>query len=285
VFPSGIGEASGAWRVPEERRFLARFRAAIPDRTVIDDIFPYLVTSNALVEDRFFTGVWRLVNRTLHRRPNSPVGFLVNIRNVFQVMVSVDHRYGPFYNLAKAEMIAEALADHGYPSRSGQRVILIGYSGGGQVSVGEALYLKRIVQAPATVVSIGGSISSDAGLLAADHVYHLHGEHDSIEELCRYVFAGRWTIARQSCWNRALAQGTISLLAQGSVGHNGASDYFGEEPLADGTPSVDRIVAVVCDLLERHAQRPAGQQRAACPCQPPSRRAAGAGLGGRSTGL
>ena len=73
------------------------------------------------------------------------------------------------------------------------------------------------------------------------------------------VFAGRRTIARQSCWNRALAQGTISLLAQGSVGHNGASDYFGEEPLADGTPRVDRIVAVVCDLIERHAQWPAGQ--------------------------
>ena len=81
VFLSGIGEASGAWRFPEERRFLDRLRPSLPDAVLIDDIFPYLVTSNALDEEKMFNGVWRLVNRMLRRHPTSPVGFLINLRN------------------------------------------------------------------------------------------------------------------------------------------------------------------------------------------------------------
>lgn len=251
VFLSGIGEASGAWRFPEERRFLDRLRLELTDTTVIDDVFPYLVTSNGLDDERFFNAVWRLVNRVLRRRPSSPLGFLINVRNVFQVMVSVDHRYGPVFNLAQAEAIADALAGNGYPARSGHPVTLVGYSGGGQVSVGAALYLTRLVQAQVIVISIGGAISSDAGLLAADHVYHLYGEHDPVEYLCRYIFAGRWPIARRSCWNRALERGIVSLHSQGPVGHNGAAGYFGEAPHADGTPRVERTVAVVRELIER----------------------------------
>jgi pimeloyl-ACP methyl ester carboxylesterase len=250
VFLSGIGEASGAWRFPEERRFLDRLEPALPDAVVIDDIFPYLVTSNALDEEQTFNRIWRFVNKVLKRNPTSPVGFLINLRNVLQVMVSVDHRYGPFYNLGKAETIAEALADHGYPARSGRPVTLVGYSGGGQVSVGAALYLARLLEAPIRVISVGGAICSDPGLEATEHLYHLHGELDTVDKACRYLFAGRWPLARASVWNRALARGTITMLSQGPVGHNGATGYFGEEPLADGTPRVDRTVTVVRELIE-----------------------------------
>jgi pimeloyl-ACP methyl ester carboxylesterase len=250
VFLSGIGEASGAWRFPEERRFLDRLRPALPDAVLIDDIVPYLVTSNALDEEKMFNGVWRLVNRMLRRHPTSPVGFLINLRNVLQVMVSVDHRYGPFYNLGKAETIGEALADHGYPARSGRPVILVGYSGGGQVAVGAALYLTHLLQAPITVVSVGGAISSDPGLMSADHLYHLYGDLDSVEKGTHYLFAGRWPISRASFWNQALRRGTITLLPRGPVGHNGATGYFGEDALPDGTPRVERTVAVVRELIE-----------------------------------
>ncbi len=250
VFLSGIGEASGAWRFPEEERFLERLRPALPDAVLIDDIFPYLVTSNALDEERMFNSVWRLVNRMLRRHPTSPVGFLINLRNVLQVMVSVDHRYGPFYNLGKAETIAEALAELGYPARSGQRVTLVGYSGGGQVAVGAALYLSHLVEAPVTVISVGGALSSDPGLLVAEHVYHLHGELDIVEKATHYLFSGRWPISRASAWNEASRQGKITLLSQGPVGHNGATGYFGEDALPDGELRVDRTVAVVRALID-----------------------------------
>lgn len=260
VFLSGIGEASGAWRFPEEERFLDRLRPALSDAILIDDIFPYLVTSNALDEERMFNGVWRLVNRVLHRSPTSPVGFLINLRNVLQLAVSVDHRYGPFYNLGKAETIAEALADHGYPARSGQPVTLVGYSGGGQVALGASLYLKRLIEAPVTVISIGGALSSDPSLLAVDHIYHLLGDRDTLAKACGVAFAGRWPFAKASYWNRARANGTITILAQGPVDHNGAGGYFGGDPLPDGTPRVDRTVQVVVGLIE-HAGEPASGAR------------------------
>jgi len=39
---------------------------------------------------------------------------LINLRNLFQVAVSVDHRYGPFYNLGQAENVRDALLAYGY---------------------------------------------------------------------------------------------------------------------------------------------------------------------------
>jgi pimeloyl-ACP methyl ester carboxylesterase len=249
VFLSGIGEASGSWRFPEEQRFLDRFRPALANAVVIDDIFPYLMTTNELSQERLFSSVWRMVNRVLQRAPGSPIGFLINFRNVLQVMVSVDHRYGPFFNLGRAETIAEALRAHGYPVGSGHPVWLIGYSGGGQVAVGAATYLTSTVGAPIYVISIGGAISSDPGLLATERLSHLYGDLDTVQKACGYLFAGRWPIARQSAWNKALKQGKIVMIPLGPVAHNGAAGYFGEATLPDGTQSVERTVATVVGLV------------------------------------
>ncbi|MEZ4716148.1 MAG: hypothetical protein R2851_08675 [Caldilineaceae bacterium] len=58
---------------------------------------------------------------------------IINVRNAFQVWVSVDHRYGPIYNQATAEVILHALLRYDYPmERDDVPVFVIGYSGAGQ---------------------------------------------------------------------------------------------------------------------------------------------------------
>ena len=163
VYLSGIGKASGRWSFPEEVDFIARLKAELPDTVVIDDVFPYGTTFRGLEEERFFNVLWGFVNTRLLRRPTATVGWLVNIRNLFQVAVSVDHRYGPFYNLGAAESVIEALQAHGYRVGSGRPVVMIGYSGGAQVSLGAATYLAQMLAAPIHLVSIGGVISADPG--------------------------------------------------------------------------------------------------------------------------
>ena len=61
---------------------------------------------------------------------------LINVRNIMQVAVSADPRYGPIYSLGVAKEIARSLARHGYQLGSQKPIFLIGFSGGGQVSVG-----------------------------------------------------------------------------------------------------------------------------------------------------
>ena len=89
---------------------------------------------------------------------------LIDWRNLTQVLVSMDPRYGPIYNAGGARSLYAALVNHGYVAASGAPVVLIGYSGGAQVCLGAATYLKPALDAPLTVVSLGGAVGSDRGL-------------------------------------------------------------------------------------------------------------------------
>ena len=170
----------------------------------------------------------------------APIGALINLRNLFQVAVSVDHRYGPFFNLGQAENVRDALLAHGYRRGSGRGIVLIGYSGGAQVSLGLAVFLETLLEAPVTVISVGGVMSSEASCLHVRHLYHLWGTKDPIQRLGDLAFFGRWPLASTSAWNRAQRQGKISRLAMGAVAHNGSGGDFGPAPsagrAADGRP-------------------------------------------------
>src|SRR6201999_4451186 len=124
------------------------------------------------------------------------IGWLVNLRNIFQVAVSVDHRYGPFFNLGAAEGIVSALQAHGYRVGSGCPLVLIGYSGGAQVSLGTATYLASLVKAPIQVISIGGVMSADPGCYSIQHLYHLFGAADTMDRIGKIAFAGRWPLMK-----------------------------------------------------------------------------------------
>jgi pimeloyl-ACP methyl ester carboxylesterase len=263
VYLSGIGKASGRWSFPEEADFIARLKAALPGAVIIDDLFPYAVTFRGLEEERGFNMIWRFVNERLLRRPTATIGWLVNIRNMFQVAVSVDHRYGPFFNLGAAESVLEALRAHGYPEGSGRRVVMIGYSGGAQVSLGAATYLAQRLAAPILVIAIGGVMSADPGCRWIQHLHQLLGADDGMDRVGRMAFAGRWPSMKQSPWNQILAEGKITPVQMGPMAHNGALGYFGPEPLPDGRPRVEHTVEVVRRAI-------VGDQPAQAEARPPA---------------
>jgi hypothetical protein len=251
VYLSGIGKASGRWSFPEEVDFIARLKKELPGTVVIDDVFPYGTTFRGLEEERFFNVLWGFVNNRLLRRPTATVGWLVNIRNIFQVAVSVDHRYGPFYNLGAAETVLEALQAHGYRVGSGCPVVMIGYSGGAQVSIGAATYLAQMLAAPIQVITIGGVMSADPGCVWVQHLHYLYGADDAMDRIGKIAFAGRWPVMKQSPWNRMLGEEKITFTPMGPMAHNGPLGYFSSEPLPNGRPRVEETVSVVRQAILR----------------------------------
>jgi hypothetical protein len=271
VFLSGIGDPSGRWHYPEETEFLRRLRERLPDAAVIDDLFAYSVTSSdieATTRRPRMAKMWEGIERTVQGNQYAPIGALINLRNLFQVTVSVDHRYGPFFNLGQAENVRDALMAYGYRPGSGKGVYLIGYSGGAQVSLGSAAYLRRMLGAPVTVISVGGVMSSEPSSLLVEHVYHLWGTKDPIQRVGDLAFFGRWPVASNSAWNRARRQGKITRLPMGPVAHNGSAGYFGPTPLADGRPMIDQTLETIIAVIAEGAPAPAPPTPAAPPAPP-----------------
>jgi hypothetical protein len=102
------------------------------------------------------------------------------------------------------------------------------------------------------VISIGGVMADDPGLLSLTHLTHLYGEKDPVQRLGGVLYAGRWPIMTQSSWNRAQADGRITLTSLGPMAHNGKGNYFDHErEMADGQSYMDRTIAAVAAVLAK----------------------------------
>lgn len=259
VFLSGIHSVSGQTYAGREQNLLHELRLALPEYELLE-VFPYSVTSRALTGQRVFAWFWRwALSLKLSRRTLSNLGgFVINIRNLWQVAVSADRRYGPIYNQGSAEMIARELTAGGYRPGSGVPVILIGYSGGGQIALGAAAYLKQMLACPVHVISLGGVMSSDPGLTSIDSLYHLYGSRDVIHRLGPLFFPGRWKVVGYSSWNQARHQGRVHLVPMGPVGHTGRGGYLDSKArLPDGTTHLLHTVAVMATIIEEIPAAPA----------------------------
>jgi hypothetical protein len=131
-------------------------------------------------------------------------------------------------------------------------VTLLGWSGGGQIALGTATFLKRMLGAPIRVVSVGGVMSNDPGIDSLEHLYHFYGDKDPVQGLGGKVFAGRWPMFPQSRWNRALSDGRIQMESLGPLAHNGSGNYFDPETLLDdGRSCAEVTVAAVTRVLNQ----------------------------------
>lgn len=250
VYLSGIAAISGDSFPKGEIDFLDQLEPRLLDTMLIRDVFPYSVTNKGLNGQRFFAAVWRRIEQLRLHNPNAVLTNLVNLRNLFQVAVSADSRYGPVFNLGVAQEIIMGLCRHGYQVGSGIPITLIGSSGGGQIALGAATYLSSLLRAPIYVISIGGVLSDDPGLLSLAHLYHLYGSKDSIQRLGEILYAGRWPAAVGSPWNRANAAGAISLIDIGPLAHNGSHHYFDTlTTFPDGTSYAERTCQAIIALL------------------------------------
>jgi hypothetical protein len=235
VYLSGIGAISPNSIPDEEIPFIAGLEQSLPASKVISDVSPYSVTNMGLTGQRITARIWRWIEGLRLKNPMAVVALIVNIRNMFQVAISADRRYGPIYNLGVAKEIRNCLLRHGYPIGSGIPVTLLGWSGGGQIALGAAWYLPGLIGAPVSIISVGGVMSDDMGIERTEHLWHMWGDKDPLAPLGQKLYAGRWKYFPNSGWNRALAAGKITLIPLGPFAHNGKGNYFDNETkLPDG---------------------------------------------------
>ncbi|MCB8785329.1 Yip1 family protein [Planktothrix agardhii] len=249
MYLDGINQGSYQY-LPEVERFLDALAIATPDNVaIVKGIMPYSVTNKPLTENRLLSFLWRMIDSMVVQNPSNPIGFIINARNVVSVAVSADPRYGPIQNQGLAQVLYNSLLSYGYPVGSEIPVTLVGYSGGGQMSMGAVTFLKRTIKAPITVISIAGVISGNTGTMVTEHLYHLVGDKDSVEKVGAIIFPGRWPFSLLSNWNFAKRRGKISFISLGPVGHNMMGGPMGDHQLPNGKTHLQQTVDIVTGIL------------------------------------
>ncbi len=250
MYLDGVGQSGEAY-TPDVEEFLADLKPSLPEHMeLVQGLMMYSVLNKPLNEDRPLTFLWKTADKMRWKNPTALLGILVNIRNAFIVMVSADKRYGPIYNRGIAQVLYNGLIDRGYHPGSGIPITLIGYSGGAQMSVAAAPYLKQALGAPIDAVSVGGVMSANNNFFKLEHLYHLVGEKDVVERLGPILFAGRWKILPLSYWNRAQRKGKISTLMVGPVGHQVPGGYMDPNALLpDGRSNLQQTIDIIDQIL------------------------------------
>jgi hypothetical protein len=249
VYLAGIASISGDLIVDEEKALLDRIRTGVPGTVIVDDVFPYSVNNLGLLGNRPFRWAFR-VSYSLRLRGLLVLSLLINTRNIFQVAISADKRYGPIYNFGSAHAVVDGLLRQGYALGSGTPIVMLGYSGGGQISLGLIAFLKEITGAPIYMISLGGVMCSDPGMDGLEHFYHLDGEKDWVPMMGTILYGGRWPFRKGSHWNRARDAGKLTYIPVEKVAHFGRKGYLDRAThLLDGRSYFDLTAAIIVDLV------------------------------------
>ena len=272
VYLSGIASLSGRYLAPREKAFIKALRARLPEAVVIADVFPYSPDGLPLLASpRVFDRLWRRIQRLRIEGRQNLLSILINMRNVFQVMVSADHRYGPIFNQGAAKVIEEALSRAGYVRGGGAPVTIIGYSGGGQVAVGAAGFLTADLSAPVDVIAVGGVIASDPGLHFVRRADYIYGDGDNVQKIGAIMFPERWRVMAHSEWNQAKRDRRIVFHKMPDMLHAGPRGYFGR-PKRNGISNYERTLERIVSILRNYDPAEAASKSATLS------RASGSGL-------
>ncbi len=258
VYLDGIGQVKSTY-APEAEQFLSELGQALPDMVIVRGIMSYSVLNKALVADRPTSAFWRLVDWLRTKRFFAILGMLINIRNLLMVVVSADTRYGPVYNRGMAQLIYKGLIDEGYRPGSGVPVTLLGFSGGGEISMGAAPLLQPALDAPLDIISLAGVFCGHNNILSLGHIYHLVGDKDPVERTGPVLFPKRWRVMALSYWNRAKKRGQVTFISLGPVGHQTPGGVLDpNQRLPDGRTHLQQTVDWVTGILQERLplQRP-----------------------------
>jgi predicted Abi (CAAX) family protease len=250
TYLDGINQGTYGY-LPIVETFLDRLaHSSPPDILIVKGIIPYSISNNPLTANNPFAFLWRVVDSFKATVPRFPIGFIINVRNLYAVMVSADARYGPIQNRGLAQVLYDSLRYHGYEPGSGVPITLLGFSGGGQMSMGAVPYLQAATGAPIEVISLSGVMSGNTGAMQANRLYYLSGDRDLVEKLGALLFPARWPIALLSSWNKAKRRGRMVFVPLGPVGHAGQRGPLGEQlDLADGRSHLQQTIDVITGIL------------------------------------
>jgi hypothetical protein len=249
IFLPGVG-AMGTEVDPWEQRLVDLLHAGLRHGVVLAGFFPFTVRDDTLTEERGTAWFWRWLARVRAERP-SLVARLIDWRNLTQVFVSMDPRYGPIYNKGAEEKLVAVLDAEGYPLGTGRPVTLIGYSGGAQIALGAAFYLVHELRAPVTVISLGGVLGDDPGLTNVEKLHHLWGANDLEARLATMVVPARWGVARRSRWNQAIAANRVVQTCLGPMRHTGPKGYLDPDTAgSDGRTYLEVTAAAMLEIID-----------------------------------
>jgi hypothetical protein len=252
LFLPGVG-AMGTEVDPWEQSLVDLLQAGLDSGMVLAGLFPFTVRDDTLTEHRRTAWFWRWLAHVRETRP-SLIARLIDWRNLTQVFVSMDPRYGPIYNKGVEEKLAGVLDDQGYLAGSARPITLIGYSGGAQIALGASLYLAHDMRAPVTVISLGGVLGNDPALATVKHLYHLWGTKDLESRLATGVVPARWKIARRSLWNQAVAAQRITQQCLGEMVHTGPKGYLDAKTRApDGHSYLEVTASAMLGIIRQSA--------------------------------
>ncbi len=256
LYLDGIANV-GRYHYRDVQGLLDRLDERLPRTRVIGDIMPYSVRDVALVADeRPLNRWWRRMFLKKMEGERSVLSFSINLRNLFQVLVAADPRYGRIYGQGEAQVLLNALLMAGYEPGSGAPLTIIGYSGGVQVALAAAPFLKRALNAPLSLISLAGVMASEAGLDWVDLMYHLESPTDRIPFWGQLLFPGRWPIFRNSHWNRMLRSDRLRFVNMGPMRHNGPGSYLDDTLIKYGESNLERttrvMVGLIHEVLDHH---------------------------------
>jgi hypothetical protein len=256
VYLTAIGGISATDISGRERTFLAILQEHVPDVVIIEDVYPFSVTNNPLNGERQLSWLWQKIHDSRSKGKTTFVAMLIFVRNMLQVAVSGDHRYGPIYNVGVAREIARSLLRHGYQPGSGKPLTVIGWSGGGQIAVGVAPYLRRALNAPVYVASVGGVMADDPGIADVEHLLHLQSSVDKFPYIGNVLYPGRWPFVRYSAWNQAQQEGRMTRVDPGPMRHTGRGDYFDRRTtLPNGRTHGEQTAVLIAEFIRQQPSR------------------------------
>lgn len=218
---------------PRVSAFLQLLEQGLADNMLlVRGLETYTVLPVALAEDAGSAWFWRRLFAIQEHHPTALVqlcsAVLVQANNVIKVGISSDRRYGPILNYELALKISLRLAEAGFRPDGSSRIVLVGYSGGAEMAMGVADYLRRIGRSPVSIVSFCGVFSGNQVLRDLAGITTIVGSKDPVAAFGRIAYPGRSPLLPLSNWNKALQAGWIHRHEVEGMNHNGARGPFSE---------------------------------------------------------
>ena len=250
VYLGGIDVMDGRMHSVRERRFIDELVHRNPDWIVVDTVFPYAASGESLLQSpRLFGWLWRALAPAPERARRPLRAYLINFRNMFQVLIAADRRYGPIFSSALKRIVVDALKARGWNADEPSHIVIIGYSGGAQMAVSIA---GQFDAEPVSVeiISIGGTIVDAKGVEHVTNLAYLTGRGDILPRVAAACSAGRWPLVFGSAWARAERGGRITRRDLGKMSHLGDRGYLGDAVQGKASlPNWEITLGAVCDFV------------------------------------
>ena len=218
---------------PRVSTFLEELQSRLQqDHHLVRGLETYTVLQVGLADDHGSAWFWRRLFALQEHHPNALIALLASVlvqaNNVIKVGISSDRRYGPILNYELALKITLRLVEEGFDPAQGSELVLLGYSGGGEMAMGVADYLRRICGVPVQIITFCGVFSGNQWLLDLERVTLILGSVDPVAALGQIAYPGRLALLPFTKWNQARRRGLVQRSMIHGMTHNGSRGPFSE---------------------------------------------------------